>query len=703
MQIFGLHLLDVAIVLLYLVGMMLVGIIVAKSIKNEEDYYLGGRKLGRWYQFFLNFGSMTDANGAASVSSEVYRQGVGGVWIALQTLFMTPFYWFSAVWFRRSRLITMADLFVDRFNSRKLAAIYALFNVFLATLLIGVGYVAAYKVVSAMVVKPAAQHSTAEADVIARYQAFQSLQDQYMAGTLDSDELARYETLSNQANRGELKSFISYISPIPFFAVYGLVIGVYIILGGLSAAVITDAFQGILIVLFSVILVPIGLYKLGGFDGLHQNVPDYMFELFGSVKMSDYAWHTVIAIVLASMVQIFGLAHNMAVGGSAKNETAARLGAVTGGFTKRFMIIAWMLCGLIAVGLFSDQIHDPDHTWGVLSYNLLMPGMLGLMLAGMLAANMSTVDASAISISALFVRNLYKPLIPNRSPNHYMVAGRIATGSVLLLGAVVALVAGDIVPLLITCITLNTVFGAAVLLLFFWRRLTVPAIIISVVIWVVVVGFSPWVLPKIGTFKQTQPLLAQTPERIVMVVAPTDIEGDSSPAQAHEDTVRAVPHIVPPRSVYFDSVARVDPFDPDSPMEGIGRFNVEVYLTGLMGVPVERFTSAALTTTRWLFDGILPFILLILLSLLTKRGDAGLADMFYAKLKTPVQPTPEEDAAAVAHSIANPNLVLQKKLFPKSSWEFGKWDRSDTLGFAACWAVVILVVAVLWGILNIGR
>jgi SSS family solute:Na+ symporter len=703
MRLYGLHLLDVTIVLIYLVGMMVIGLVVAKSIKNEEDYYLGGRKLGRWYQFFLNFGNMTDANGAASVSSEVYRQGVGGVWIALQTLFITPFYWFSAVWFRRSRQITMADLFVDRFGSRKLAAVYALFNVFLATLMIGVGYVAAYKVVSAMVVKPVAQYSPAEADAVARYQEFKAFEAQYKAGTFETQDRARYETLQSQASKGELKSFISYISPLPFLAVYGLVIGVYIILGGLSAAVITDAFQGILIILFSVILVPIGLYRLGGFTGLHESVPDYMFELFGSVKMSDYAWHTVIAIVIASMVQIFGLAHNMAVGGSAKNETAARLGAVTGGFTKRFMIIAWLLCGLIAVGLYSNQIMDPDHTWGVLSYNLLVPGVLGLMLAGMLAANMSTVDAAAISISALFVRNLYEPVFPNRSQKHYITAGRIATGSVLLLGAVVALVANNIIPLLITCITLNTVFGAAVLLLFFWRRLTVPAIVISVAIWVVVVGLSPWVLPQMASFRQAGSLLAQTPQRVVMVNAEQDTTDAPEGVEAPVEKSKTKQHVIPPRSVYFDSVAKVRPFDPDSPMEGIGRFNVEVCLVGMLGVPVEKFTASGLTTTRWLFAGIVPFVLLMSLSLLTKRRDTDLVNAFYAKMKTPVQKTPEDDAQAVLHSIATPELTEQRKLFPGSSWEFGKWDRTDTIGFVVCWIAVLVVLAVLWGILNIGR
>ena len=45
-----------------------------------------------------------------------------------------------------------------------------------------------------------------------------------------------------------------------------------------------------------------------------------------------------------------------------------------------------------------------------------------------------------------------------------------------------------------------------------------------------------------------------------------------------------------PTAVYFDSVGRVDPKDANSPLEGIGRFNVENYSLHLLGVPVERFS-----------------------------------------------------------------------------------------------------------------
>ena len=73
------------------------------------------------------------------MASEVFRQGVGGMWLSLQTLFITPFFWFTQPWFRRARVITMADLFVDRFNSKAVASAYAAFNICVALLLLGGG------------------------------------------------------------------------------------------------------------------------------------------------------------------------------------------------------------------------------------------------------------------------------------------------------------------------------------------------------------------------------------------------------------------------------------------------------------------------------------------------------------------------------------------------------------------------------------
>src|SRR5438874_9561513 len=138
------------------------------------------------------------------MASEVFRQGVGGMWLSLQTLFITPFFWFTQPWYRRARVVTMADLFVDRFNSKGLASAYAGFNVVVALLLLGVGNRGSYEVAAAMVVKPESAYTRADQERVAGFQEYQSLKTQQQAGTLPTALLQRREALDNRARRGDL-------------------------------------------------------------------------------------------------------------------------------------------------------------------------------------------------------------------------------------------------------------------------------------------------------------------------------------------------------------------------------------------------------------------------------------------------------------------------------------------------------------------
>jgi hypothetical protein len=52
---------------------------------------------------------------------------------------------------------------------------------------------------------------------------------------------------------------------------------------------------------------------------------------------------------LAAFLQVNGIVGNTGISGSARDEFAARFGAVAGTFTKRLMMILWTFAGLIAV------------------------------------------------------------------------------------------------------------------------------------------------------------------------------------------------------------------------------------------------------------------------------------------------------------------------------------------------------------------
>jgi SSS family solute:Na+ symporter len=695
MHIWGLHVIDVVVILLYVAVILWLGNRAAQKTKDTGDFFLAGRKLGKFYQFFLNFGCSTNADQAVAVSREIYRQGIGGMWIQYLVLFLTPFYWFSTLFFRRIRLTTIGDYFTERFKSKSLGGSYAVFILLLSILGGGVGYMVAAKTMMAMTPKPLEKCTHEERLSVEQFQEYQELRSRLDEG-LPQEEWARYEVLNEKNKRGELHSFISYTNPLLFYFIYAIIVSIYTMMGGFRAAVITDAIQGFLIITFSFILIPIGLHRIGGFSGLHATVPDYMFELFGSVTMSEYAWYTILAMVLANLVSIVAVTTGMQTAGSAKNEMTARLGMIGGMFFKRFIMIFWALAGLLAIGLYTGMLHDPDLIWGFMSKDLLFPGAIGLMLVGILAANMSTLDASAVSYSALFIRNLYQPFWPNKPEKHYLLVGRVAIAVTLFGGIAVALLIDNLLVLFKYIISIPAIFGASIWLGFLWRRLTKSAVFTQVVICLLIYAVIPNLFQTLNWSKHNPSFLLQTkPKTLTVTVSALKEDVEKGRAEYTGQSIKKE-HTIEPVGIFFEQVARTDPADPSSPQEGLGRFHAEIWVLSWFGIDFSHNTKAQLVAIRFLFDALFPFLLLFLISFVTKPAPKPNLDRFFATLHTPVQKTPEEEKAALEDSYRNPGKFEKDKLFPGSNWEILKPNRTDFLGFGGSWVLVGVIILLLW-------
>lgn len=701
MQIFGLHILDIVLILLFILLILWLGKRASDKTKNTDDFFLAGRKLGKFYQFFLNFGCSTNADQAVAVSREIYRQGIGGMWIQFLVLFLTPFYWFTTFLFRRVRLTTIGDYFTERFNSKFLGASYAIFFLLLSLLGGGVGYMVAAKTMMAMTPKPIEICTIEQQQSVADFKEFKLLQDKIEEEGLTTEQEERYNILTEKNKKGELKSFFSYVNQVWFYLFYALIVGVYTMMGGFRAAAITDAIQGILIILFSLILIPVGLVKVGGFSGLHATVPDYKFELFGSATFSEYAWYTIAAMALANLVSIVAVATGMQTAGSAKNENTARIGMIGGMFTKRIIMIFWALAGLLAIAIYSGQLHDPDLIWGFMSKDLLFPGAIGLMLIGILAANMSTLDASSVSYAALFIRNIYKPLVPDKSEKHYLHVGRIIIGLTLLGGIGVAMMVDNLLELFKYIISLPAIFGAAIWLGFYWRRLTKWAVILQVFICLAIYAIIPNLFPSIDSIIRNDKLIAETVAKEVVVTTDAlteDVEAGRA-IQVGQQIEKT--HTIPSVGIFFDQVVRENADDLNSPKIGSGRFHAELWVMSWFGVDFSNWSKAQLVAIRFVFDAIFPFILLFIFSLFTRGVPRKLLDRFYAKMHTPVQDNDEKEKLALEAAYANPDQFEKEKIFPKSSWEFRKWKPIDYMGFGLSWVLVGIVIFLLWLVVTI--
>jgi SSS family solute:Na+ symporter len=392
----------------------------------------------------------------------------------------------------------------------------------------------------------------------------------------------------------------------------------------------------------------------------------------------------------------------MSTAGSARDEMTARIGMISGMFTKRLMMILWALAGLLAIALYSGQISDPDLIWGYMTRQLLFPGAIGLMLIGILAANMSTLDATSVSYSALFIKNLYQPIFPGKTEKHYMFVGKIAIPVTLLGGILVAVYVGNLLELFKYLISIPAIFGAAIWLGFIWRRLTRWAVIIQVTLCLFIYAVIPNLFPQIDYFRLNPKYVAETNQRTVTVktrALKKDVE--SGLAQKTGQPVEKV-YTIAPVGIFFENVVLANPEDPGSQKTGMGRFQAEIWIMSWFGIDFSSWTKPGLTAARFFFDAFFPFLLLFLISFMTKPEEKKYLDRFYAKMYTPVNKDQDMDQKALEEAYASPGIYDRRKLFAKYGWEMLKPGRTDCIGFFGTWLLVGVIIFLLWVVVSIG-
>jgi SSS family solute:Na+ symporter len=232
--------------------------------------------------------------------------------------------------------------------------------------------------------------------------------------------------------------------------------------------------------------------------------------------------------------------------------------------------------------------------------------------------------------------------------------------------------------------------------------LTVPAILGAFALWIVIVMVVPTFLPEISSLRENPGLHLQTQERTVNVTAPAKPEDVAAGRAKSAGEVVETTHKVAQKAMFFDKIIRIDPARPELGNQGVGRFYSENFILYHLGLPLDRLPPAAVVASRWFFDALFPFVCLIAISLVTPPSAPERAPAFYARLKTPVAPTPELDQEEIAKSNANPNRFDHEKLLPWSNWEFTRWKASDVAGFLGCWGIVGLILLLLFTVVHAG-
>lgn len=219
----------------------------------------------------------------------------------------------------------------------------------------------------------------------------------------------------------------------------GIAAGAYTIYGGLKAVVWSDLLQGAALLIGGVVVLFLGLSKVGGIsaflaenaDKLHMVLPadhpkiPWTALCFGIFIPNFFYWGFNQFITQRTL--------------GARSLADGQRGIILAAFLKLLIPFIVVFPGIIAFQLYRDQIGDGDQAYAVLVKNVLPAGLRGLFFAALLGAVMSSLDSMLNSASTIFTMDIYKRhLRKDASPRRLLNVGRITT---LILAVAACLIA----------------------------------------------------------------------------------------------------------------------------------------------------------------------------------------------------------------------------------------------------------------------
>ncbi|MFE9784953.1 sodium:solute symporter family protein [Nocardia salmonicida] len=281
----------------------------------------------------------------------------------------------------------------------------------------------------------------------------------------------------------------------------------YVTLGGLSAAIYNEVLQFFVIVAALLPLTLVGLHRVGGWEGLQDKVSA---SPGGADQLQTWPGNAMSGFTdnFASIMGIvFGLGFVLSFGYWTTNFvevqralathsiSAAQRTPIIGAYPKMFIPLIVVIPGMISAVLVPQMIEykqqvtaNPDFE-GDVTYNqallflmkeVLPNGLLGVGLAGLLAAFMAGMAANVSAFNTVFSFDLWQQYIRKGRPDgYYLKVGRLATVGATVAAIFTAFIAGGFSNMMDYLQTLFSFFNAPLFATFIlgmmWKRMTPTA------------------------------------------------------------------------------------------------------------------------------------------------------------------------------------------------------------------------------------
>ncbi len=453
----GIPVVDLVIIVVYMLGILAIGVLSTRGLgKTASGYFLAGRSL-RWgvvgsAMFAANISTIHLVGLAASGYSDGLVWG-NFEWMATFTLVLLALVF--APFYFRSRISTLPEFLEKRYGPG--ARVMLAFMAILAALFIHIG-------------------------------------------------------MSLYAGAAVFRQFFG-IDVVTSIVIISIVTGIYTILGGLKAVVVTESIQSVILIIgailvtaFAVLALPgHGIHTLAEFKAAVKPGQLSMLQTHSTAGLNWYAiflgypilgiWYwctdqTIVQRVLGS-----------------RTEKDAQYGALFAGLLKILPLFIIVFPGVVGYVLFRDVIGaDANQTLPVLLVRLIPTGLKGLIAAGLLAALMSTIAAALNSSATLVAVDIVKRVKPETSDRAQVRIGQICAVAVMLLAMAWSTQGGRYTSIFEAINTIASYLAPPITAVFlwgvFWKRGTRQAALTTLVGGFLLGLFSFLIdLPVFGTEK----------------------------------------------------------------------------------------------------------------------------------------------------------------------------------------------------------
>ena len=458
-------------IIIYLLGMLAVGIYASRKISGTEDFLVAGRRLPLWLctaalsATFFGGGTILGAGGAA------YKGGflavISDPFGAALCLFLAGLFYIRIM--RRMKLTTIVDFFETRFG--KTAGLIAA----IIMLCVYIGW-----------------------------------------------------TGSLLVSLGFILHTITGMSANTAIIIGTMIVFAYTMAGGMWAVSLTDFFQMIIVMTGLVIITPIVISKVGGFAFFVSSLPEDSFRMTpkdaGTIEWLNYvrAW---MVIGLGNIAGQDLLQRSL----SAKSEKVAQNSAYLSTIIYLSFGILPVLIGM-AGSILLPGLDNPELVVPKLAIEYLSPTLAVFFISALLAAVMSSADSSILACSSVLGKNLLPFTGKTFSDKKILKWTRLSVPVFAIFSMFVALYIGEVYTLLLDSFSILLV-GLFIPLTagIWWPKANTPAALSAMIS-----GSAAWIIFKFITPGIPSDMIGLAFSFLAMVLV-TMLTKDKTPANPLQD------------------------------------------------------------------------------------------------------------------------------------------------------------------------